>query len=65
MGVPPAPPTACHPPEPDLEDSRGVFIINRALLLHGGAVGALAQGGHLQAEQGAVSPGSGPNQGHL
>lgn len=65
MGVPPASPPSAAAWEPDLEDSRCVFIINGVLLLHGGVVRALAQGGYLQPEQGAVSPGNGPIQGHL
>lgn len=51
--------------KPDLEDSRRVLVIDGALLSHGRAVGALAQGDELQPKQGTVSPGSGPNQGHL
>ena len=65
----------CQPPppaaaglsawKPDLEDSRCVLIIDGALLLHGGAVGALAQGDYLQPKHRAVSPRTGPKQGHL
>lgn len=65
MGVPPASPPSAAPWEPDLEDGRCIFIINGVLLPHGGAVRALAQGGYLQSEQGAVSAGNGPDQGHL
>lgn len=65
MGVPPASPLSAAPWEPDLEDCRCVFIVNGVMLLQGGAVRALAQGGYLQPEQGAVSTGNGPDQGHL
>lgn len=47
----------------NLEDSRIILVINGVLLPHGWAVGALTHNGHLQPEQGPVSPGLGPNQG--